>query len=259
MQHSVSKTSTTSIIHLTFSHAFASSLILFHVSQFNVEVFVFMMSQLCMTKMPRLIGLIISALCLVTGICVVFLAYRAISLFSLPSEGFGRSRNLGAFASAVDDRNRGYSTHSGGVSSGGSDRFENVDEVASRASTATAPREMSGVSASSAALNRVNAARGWSADSSSSNSSTSSGDNEKKKKSPSFSKEAQVNQANPMLEKDLTSPLLDELEDEDGFPPPLPSSSGSTTSKLFRRFRAGRQESGNDEASITKTQVNSLQ
>lgn len=227
-------------------------------SQFNVEVFVFMMSQLCMTKMPRLIGLTISALCLLTGICVVFLAHRALSLFSLPSEGFGRSRKLGAFAAAVDNRNRGYSTHSGGVSNGRSDWLENVDEVGSRASTATAPREMSGVSASSAALNRVNAARGWSAASSSSNSSTSSGDN-KQKKSPSFSKEVQVNQANPMLEKNLTSPLLDELEDEDRFSPPLPGSPGSTTSKLFRRFRAGRQESGNDEASITKTQVNDLQ
>ena len=192
-----------------------------------------MMAQLCITKMPRLLRFLIAVLCAVTGVCVIALALRAVYLFPLPSEGFGRSRNLGAFATAIDGRNRGY------TSGGNSDRVDYGDETASRGSTATAPREMSFVSASSSsAQNRLNAARGWSADS-------GSGDTKK----PTLFSEASVNQVNPMLDNGLTSALLDEQSPQHG----------NTASRLFRRFRTGRQEKGGDEASITKTQVDDLQ
>lgn len=181
-----------------------------------------MMAQLCITKMPRLLRFLIAVLCAVTGVCVIALALRAVYLFPLPSEGFGRSRNLGAFATAIDGRNRGY------TSGGNSDRVDYGDETASRGSTATAPREMSFVSASS-----------------SSNSSNGSGDTKK----PTLFSEASVNQVNPMLDNGLTSALLDEQSPQHG----------NTASRLFRRFRTGRQEKGGDEASITKTQVDDLQ
>jgi len=200
-----------------------------------------MMAQLCITKMPRLLRFLIAVLCAVTGVCVIALALRAVYLFPLPSEGFGRSRNLGAFATAIDGRNRGY------TSGGNSDRVDYGDETASRGSTATAPREMSFVSASSSAQNRLNAARGWSADSSSSSSNSSNGSGDTKK--PTLFSEASVNQVNPMLDNGLTSALLDEQSPQHG----------NTASRLFRRFRTGRQEKGGDEASITKTQVDDLQ
>jgi hypothetical protein len=85
-------------------------------AQADVEVFLFMMSQLCFYKMPHKHAAIVAVLCGVTGVCVAGLARRAMSLFPLSkAAGFATSRHLRGLAAAVDARNRGDSGRQDGA------------------------------------------------------------------------------------------------------------------------------------------------